>query len=129
MTARRHLRRMGAAALGALAVGALARAVTLPDAPAAGPAPTLQAASSRPVALPSDDGYRDRYRAAYPVLRAHRFKAVAYLPAGFVNSPASITAEQVLEMDANGIQIGAHSVSHADLVRLSPADLAHEVRD
>src|SRR5258708_1216943 len=53
MTARRHLRRMGAAALGALAVGALARAVTLPDAPAAGPAPTLQAASSRPVAASS----------------------------------------------------------------------------
>jgi peptidoglycan/xylan/chitin deacetylase (PgdA/CDA1 family) len=227
MTARRHLRRMGAAALGALAIGALARAVTLPDGPAAGPAPAVQTAAghphaasgivaaprrvaqqlpvpalvtmipagrpsirvpilmyhyvrvnpdardrigfnlsvtpgdfsrqmdwlagsgyhpidfddlrgyllghdalpSRPVVLTFDDGYRDLYTAAYPVLRAHRFKAVAYVPAGFVNSPASITAEQVLEMDANGIQIGAHSVSHADLVRLSPADVAHEVRD
>jgi peptidoglycan/xylan/chitin deacetylase (PgdA/CDA1 family) len=83
----------------------------------------------RPVVLTFDDGYRDLYTAAFPVLRAHRYKAVAYVPSGFVNSPVSITSEQVLEMDANGIQIGAHSVSHADLTRLSPTDLVHEVRD
>jgi peptidoglycan/xylan/chitin deacetylase (PgdA/CDA1 family) len=83
----------------------------------------------RPVVLTFDDGYRDLYTAAYPVLHAHRYKAVAYVPAGFVNSPVSVTAEQVLEMDANGIEIGAHSVSHADLTRLSPADLAHEIHD
>jgi peptidoglycan/xylan/chitin deacetylase (PgdA/CDA1 family) len=83
----------------------------------------------RPVVLTFDDGYRDLYTAAYPILRAHRFKAVAYVPSGFVNSPVSVTAEQVLEMDANGVEIGAHSVSHADLAKLSGADLWHEVAD
>jgi peptidoglycan/xylan/chitin deacetylase (PgdA/CDA1 family) len=83
----------------------------------------------RPVVLTFDDGYRDMYTAAYPVLRAHGFKAVAYVVSGFVNSPVSVTTEQVLEMDANGIQIGAHTVSHADLTRLSGANLWHEVYD
>src|SRR3981081_1259415 len=50
MTARRHLRRMGAAALGALAIGALARAVTLPDAPAAAPTRVVQAVPGHPQA-------------------------------------------------------------------------------
>jgi peptidoglycan/xylan/chitin deacetylase (PgdA/CDA1 family) len=83
----------------------------------------------RPVVLTFDDGYRDLYTAAYPVLRAHHFKAVSYVVSGFVNSPANVTAEQVLEMDANGIQIGAHTVSHADLTKLSAANLSHEVSD
>lgn len=83
----------------------------------------------RPIVLTFDDGYRDMYTTAYPILRAHGFKAVAYVVSGFVNSPVSVTADQVLEMDANGIQIGAHSVSHADLTRLSSDNLRHEVFD
>src|SRR5207302_1255716 len=83
----------------------------------------------RPVVLTFDDGYRDLYTTAFPILRAHRFKAVSYVVSGFVNSPVSVTAEQVLEMDANGVQIGAHTVSHADLTKLSGAGLWHEVYD
>jgi peptidoglycan/xylan/chitin deacetylase (PgdA/CDA1 family) len=83
----------------------------------------------RPVVLTFDDGYRDMYTAAYPILRSHGFKAVSYVVSGFVDRPSSVTAAQVLEMDANGIEIGAHSVSHADLSRLSGANLQREVQD
>ena len=83
----------------------------------------------RPVVLTFDDGYRDLYTTAYPILRAHHFKAVSYVVSGFVDSPSNVTAAQVLEMDANGIQIGAHTVSHADLTKLSGASLWHEVFD
>ena len=83
----------------------------------------------RPVVLTFDDGYRDLYTAAYPVLRSHHFKAVAYIVSGFVGSSVNVTSDQVLEMDANGIEIGAHTVSHADLTRQSGANLQHEVFD
>ncbi|HEY4027095.1 MAG TPA: polysaccharide deacetylase family protein [Candidatus Dormibacteraeota bacterium] len=83
----------------------------------------------RPVILTFDDGYRDMYTTAYPVLRAHHFKAVSYVVSGFVDSPRYVTVQQVLEMDANGIEIGSHTVSHADLTRLSGSDLWHEVLD
>jgi peptidoglycan/xylan/chitin deacetylase (PgdA/CDA1 family) len=82
---------------------------------------------ARPVVLTFDDGYRDMYTTAYPILRAHRFKAVSYVVSGFINSPNNVTAEQVLEMDANGIEIGAHTVSHADLTKLSAGELHREV--
>jgi peptidoglycan/xylan/chitin deacetylase (PgdA/CDA1 family) len=84
---------------------------------------------ARPIVLTFDDGYRDMYTTAFPILRAHHFKAVSYVVSGFVNSPNNVTADQVLEMDANGIQIGVHTVSHADLTKISAADLHHEVFD
>jgi len=84
---------------------------------------------ANPVILTFDDGYRDMYTTAYPILRAHHFKAVSYVVSGCVNSPLNLTAAQVLEMDANGIEIGAHTVSHADLTALSAANLQHEVAD
>jgi peptidoglycan/xylan/chitin deacetylase (PgdA/CDA1 family) len=83
----------------------------------------------RPIILTFDDGYRDMYTSAFPLLRAHHFKAVSYIVSGFLGAPPSVTADMVREMDANGIEIGAHTVSHADLTALSPSDLHHEVFD
>jgi peptidoglycan/xylan/chitin deacetylase (PgdA/CDA1 family) len=84
---------------------------------------------SRPVVLTFDDGYRDLYSTAFPVLLRHQFKSVAYIVPGFLGSPSNVTADQVLEMEANGVEIGSHTVSHADLTRLSAGDLHREVFD
>lgn len=84
---------------------------------------------ARPVVLTFDDGYEDLYTTAYPVLLAHHFKAVSYVVSGFLGSPRYLTQPQLLEMDAHGIQIGAHTVSHVDLTRLSADELRHQVLD
>jgi peptidoglycan/xylan/chitin deacetylase (PgdA/CDA1 family) len=84
---------------------------------------------AKPVVLTFDDGYRDMYTTAFPVLRAHHFKAVSYVIEGYLGSRNNITREQMLEMDANDIQIASHTVSHPDLTKLSPAELHHEVFD
>ena len=83
----------------------------------------------RPVVITLDDGYRDLYTAAYPILRAHRFKAVAYIVSGFLGRPANVTAEQVVEMNANGIEIGSHTVTHVDLARAPAPELHRQVSD
>ena len=72
----------------------------------------------RPVVLTFDDGYADLYTEAFPVLKQHHFRAVAYIVSGFVgNVGVSVTADQVREMDAYGIEIGAHTVNHVDLTK------------
>lgn len=88
-----------------------------------------QSLPARPVILTFDDGYRDMYTTAFPILRAHQFKGVSYVVSGFVNSPRYITVEMLLEMDASGIQIGAHTVSHPDLTKAAAGNLHHEVFD
>ncbi|MDQ6898766.1 MAG: polysaccharide deacetylase family protein [Candidatus Dormibacteraeota bacterium] len=83
----------------------------------------------RPVVLTFDDGYADFYSTAWPVLREHHFTAVAYLVSGFLGRPGYVTAEQVAELDRAGIEVGAHTVTHADLTVVDGAQLTHEVVD
>jgi peptidoglycan/xylan/chitin deacetylase (PgdA/CDA1 family) len=84
---------------------------------------------ANPVVITLDDGYADLYTAAYPILAAHRFKAVAYIVSGFVGQPRYVTAAQVLLMDRNGIEIASHTVNHANLARSSYASTMRQLVD
>lgn len=74
---------------------------------------------ARPVVITLDDGYQDLYSAAFPILAAHGFTAVAYVVSGFVDRWAYVTRPEVLQMDHAGIEIASHTVDHADLARAS----------
>jgi peptidoglycan/xylan/chitin deacetylase (PgdA/CDA1 family) len=84
---------------------------------------------SRPVILTFDDGYKDLYTDAYPILRGHNFKGVAYLVSGFLGAPNNVSRDQVREMDGRGIQVGAHTVSHVDLTKANDAELARQAAE
>jgi peptidoglycan/xylan/chitin deacetylase (PgdA/CDA1 family) len=74
---------------------------------------------SKPVVITFDDGYQDLYSNAFPILAAHRFKAVAYIVSSFVGQSRYVSKEQVVEMDRGGIQIASHTVDHPNLARSS----------
>lgn len=73
----------------------------------------------KPVVITLDDGYADLYTTAYPILKTYSFKAVAYIVTTFVGQSRYVTADQVLEMDHNGIEIASHTLNHANLARTS----------
>jgi len=83
----------------------------------------------QPVVLTFDDGYADFYSAALPILRAHGFRAVAYLVPGFLDTPGYLTRDQVRSLEANGVEVGSHTLTHPDLTSLHGARLVHEVAD
>jgi peptidoglycan/xylan/chitin deacetylase (PgdA/CDA1 family) len=74
---------------------------------------------AKPLVITLDDGYADLYTTAYPILQAHKFKAVAYIVTSFVGQARYVTAAQVQEMDHHGIQIASHTVDHANLAKAS----------
>jgi peptidoglycan/xylan/chitin deacetylase (PgdA/CDA1 family) len=82
---------------------------------------------AKPVVITLDDGYRDLYTTAFPVLHARHFKAVAYIVSGFVGRPSNVTEDQILEMDHSGIEIAAHTVDHADLARASYGSIMYQI--
>ncbi len=76
---------------------------------------------SKPVILTFDDGYADFYTTALPILRSHGFVAVSYVVSGFVGWPGYMTSAQIREADRSGMEIGSHTVTHANLANLPAA--------
>jgi len=96
----------------------------------------------RAAAITFDDGYRNVYSAAWPVLSENQLPATVFLVPGlcggkneWVGQAAGVPPmnllrwEEIAEMSRNGMDFGAHSMTHADLSRLSPDRARAEVVD
>lgn len=71
----------------------------------------------KPVVITFDDGDRDVYENAYPILQRLGFTATIYLIENALNADTNLTVEMVRELVANGWEVGSHSMSHADLLK------------
>jgi peptidoglycan/xylan/chitin deacetylase (PgdA/CDA1 family) len=83
------------------------------------------------VAITFDDGYRDFYTDALPLLQKYGFTATVFLPTRYIddrrqafNQVHCLTWSEVRESQACGIAFGAHTVTHPQLAHLE----RHEVR-
>jgi len=92
--------------------------------------------SLRPVALTFDDGFRDFYTHAFPILQQHGFYATMYLPAAFIGSERRsfksrecLTWAEAKELHRAGIEFGSHTVHHPELVDLPWPDIQSEIAD
>ncbi len=81
------------------------------------------------VCITFDDGCETDLIAAAPVLREFGFNATFYLTAGFLGTPGYLNASQVRDLDAQGFQIGCHSMTHPYLSDLTEPELKREVVD
>jgi peptidoglycan/xylan/chitin deacetylase (PgdA/CDA1 family) len=86
----------------------------------------------KPVVLTFDDGFRDFFTTAWPVLQAVGFRATVFVSTDFIGKPfitgrPCLHAHELRELCASGIELGSHSASHKRLVDLSLQELAQEV--
>jgi peptidoglycan/xylan/chitin deacetylase (PgdA/CDA1 family) len=81
----------------------------------------------KPVLISADDGYVDDVTQILPVLKAHRMTAVFFIITGRFHEPGFVTAAQVRQLDAAGMDIGAHTRDHVDLPGAGAAQLQSEV--
>lgn len=100
----------------------------------------------QPVALTFDDGLRDFFTTALPVLLEHGFCATVYLATGFVGTEPQLFAprrtaggaailerrcmtwSEVIEAAGLGIEFGGHTVTHPLLTELEWPRVEWEVR-
>lgn len=90
---------------------------------------------SKPVVITFDDGYRDFYTQAYPVLAKFGLTANMFLPTSYISDQGAsfngiecLTWNEVRELDAAGIEFGSHTVTHPKLKELGPDEIEQELR-
>ncbi len=73
----------------------------------------------KPIIITLDDGYRDNYTNAFPLLKKYGFTATFFIITDLVNQkhPEYLTWDMVREMKAAGMAFGAHGRTHIDLSR------------
>ena len=91
----------------------------------------------RPVVLTFDDGFADFHANALPVLTHHDFVATLYLTVGFIGDSSRwlrhegeadrpmLTWDQVAEVNACGVECGAHAYTHPQL-DIIPTEIARD---
>lgn len=81
------------------------------------------------VCITFDDGCESDLIAAAPVLRAAGFHATFYITAGFLGTPGYLNRDQLRQLDAQGFEIGCHSMTHPYLPDLPEPELKREIVD
>jgi peptidoglycan/xylan/chitin deacetylase (PgdA/CDA1 family) len=95
------------------------------------------------VLITFDDGYRDNLENALPVLERHGYPAVLFLPLGYVGDSRPLPHEERLaaggllnrtldwsqlgELEAGGVRIESHGISHRPLASLGLDEAAREI--
>ena len=81
------------------------------------------------IMLGFDDGYKDNYLNAYPILREEGAKATFFLISGEISHKNRMTYADIEEMIRGGMAIGSHTVSHRKLSALSDEEAFKEMND
>ena len=79
------------------------------------------------VAMSFDDGYRNNHTDALPLLKKYNAKASFYVVHRDIGKTIYMDNDRLLDLLANGMEIGSHTINHAPLALIDPKYLPWEV--
>jgi peptidoglycan/xylan/chitin deacetylase (PgdA/CDA1 family) len=82
----------------------------------------------RPIVITFDDGHQSVYDNAFPIMKKLGMVGVVYIVANRLQSKDFMDVAELKEMIDSGWEVGAHSMTHADLT-LNHGNLRSEILD
>lgn len=70
----------------------------------------------RPIALTFDDGWKEQYEIAFPILQKYGMRATFFVTTSLIGNPRFMTWEQLAELRDAGMEIASHGRKHTSLV-------------
>ncbi|WP_253205657.1 polysaccharide deacetylase family protein [Clostridium estertheticum] len=78
---------------------------------------------SKPIVITFDDGYKDNYTNAYPILKEFKLKATIFVITNTIDHEKDyLTSAEIKLMDSNNIRVESHTSSHEHLDQISYVD-------
>lgn len=94
---------------------------------------------SKPIIITFDDGYRNLYSTAWPILKSYDFKPVVFLVTKYIGSvnvwdrekgepeEPLLSIEEIEDLAFNGVEFGSHGHTHQDLTQLPLSTVESDV--
>ncbi len=80
------------------------------------------------VILTFDDGYRDFYTTAFPLLKKYNLRAVSFYIVGYSNYPSYMNWDMIREIHSSGlVDVESHTLGHLMLTQLPPDQAKNEI--
>jgi peptidoglycan/xylan/chitin deacetylase (PgdA/CDA1 family) len=88
---------------------------------------TMQSSRTK-IVITFDDGYRDNYIYAYPVLKKYKFPAMVFLTTDYIGATDYLNKDEIREMMDGGISFGAHTATHPHLAQIRMDEAEREIK-
>lgn len=84
----------------------------------------------KPIIITFDDGYKNVYDNAFPILTKYNLKSNFYIITRWMDGQTYVTGDMVMQMDKSGIvEIGSHTLTHIQLGASSYEQQENELKE
>lgn len=81
------------------------------------------------VIISFDDGWRNQYQFAFPILKKYNFRATFFPVVNYVGKGNYMEWSELRELTNNGMEIGSHTMNHPNLANLSNSYVEYEIKN
>jgi len=82
----------------------------------------------KPIIITFDDGYKDNYSCAYPILKKYNIKATIFMVTKYINAGGFLSKDQIEQM-GDLVSFQSHTVDHVRLDWYSSDQVDYECRE